>query len=51
MRKDFEDKALLFPEFNPAVVSLALEEDKEAGRVVDTTGRLDKLSTTPSTTA
>jgi hypothetical protein len=44
LKKDFEDKALLFPEFDPALVSLALEADKEAGRVkADTDGRLDKL--------
>lgn len=34
MRKDFEDKALLFPYFDPAIVALALEDDKEARRVV-----------------
>lgn len=34
MRKDFEDKALLFPEFDPAVVALAYEDDKAAGRIV-----------------
>lgn len=33
MRKDFEDKVLLFPEFDPAVVGLAIEEDKATGRV------------------
>lgn len=33
MRKDFEDKSLLFPEFNSAVAGLALEEDKANGRV------------------
>jgi hypothetical protein len=39
MRKDFEDKTLLFPEFNPAIVGLAIEEDKMLGRVkVDSEG-------------
>jgi hypothetical protein len=33
MRKDFEDKALLFPAYDPAVVGLAIEEDKLMGRV------------------
>jgi intein/homing endonuclease len=33
MRKDFEDKALLFPSFDPAIVALAHESDKAAGRV------------------
>lgn len=33
MRKDFEDRALLFPEFDPAVLALSHEDDKEAGRV------------------
>lgn len=34
MRKDFEDKALLFPEFDPAAIAIAYEEDKAAGRIV-----------------
>lgn len=33
MRKDFEDKALIFPQFDPAIVALAFEDDKTAGRV------------------
>jgi intein/homing endonuclease len=33
MRKDFEDRALLFPAFDPAIVALAFEEDKALGRV------------------
>lgn len=33
MRKDFEDKALLFPEYDAAIVGLAIEEDKATGRV------------------
>lgn len=33
MRKDFEDKALLFPEFDSAIIGLAIEEDKLTGRV------------------
>lgn len=32
MRKDFEDKTLLFPEFDSAVLGLAIEEDKIVGR-------------------
>jgi hypothetical protein len=44
MRKDFEDHALLFPEFNAARLSLSLEEDKETGRVtVDSEGHIEKL--------
>lgn len=34
MRKDFEDKVLLFPEFDSAVVGLAMEADIASGRVV-----------------
>lgn len=34
MRKDFEDRVLLFPEFNSAVLGLALEEDKVSKRVL-----------------
>lgn len=33
LRKDMEDKTLLFPEFDPAILALSLEEDKEAGRI------------------
>jgi hypothetical protein len=33
MRKDFEDKALLFPHFNEAVLGLSYEEDKLSGRI------------------
>jgi hypothetical protein len=41
MRKDFEDKTLLFPEFNSAIVGLALEQDKAQGLVVvDTEDRI-----------
>lgn len=36
MKKDFEDKALIFPEFNPAVIGLALEEDASNLRTYDT---------------
>jgi hypothetical protein len=44
MRKDFEDKALLFPEFDPAEIEMALEDDKAAGRTkVYTDGQLDRL--------
>lgn len=34
MRKDFEDRVLLFPEFNSALLGMAIEDDKAAGRVV-----------------
>ncbi len=44
MKKDLEDKVLLFPEFDPAVVALALEDDKAAGRIsTDTEGKIEKL--------
>jgi hypothetical protein len=33
MRKDFEDRALLFPEFDTVLAALSHEADKEAGRV------------------
>jgi hypothetical protein len=33
LKKDLEDKALLFPELNPAVLGLAAEEDVAMGRV------------------
>jgi hypothetical protein len=33
LRKDLEDKALLFPYFDPAVIALAHEDDKAAARV------------------
>lgn len=33
MRKDFEDKALLFPHYDPLSIVLAAEDDKRAGRV------------------
>ena len=36
MRKDFEDKILLFPFFDSASIGLSLEEDKAAGRKYDT---------------
>lgn len=34
MRKDFEDKVLLFPYFDPISIGEAAEQDKELGRVV-----------------
>ena len=34
MRKDFEDRVLLFPEFNSALLGMAIEDDKSSGRVV-----------------
>ena len=36
MRKDFEDKILLFPFFDSASIGLSIEEDKSANRVYDT---------------
>lgn len=36
MRKDMEDKVLLFPEFDPVVIGLAIEEDKTQNRLYDT---------------
>lgn len=34
MRKDMEDKILLFPYFDPVAVGMAYEEDKESGRII-----------------
>ena len=34
LRKDLEDRALLFPAFDTAMLGLAYEEDKAAGRIV-----------------
>ena len=36
MRKDMEDKVLLFPEFDPIIIGMAIEEDKAAKRLYDT---------------
>jgi hypothetical protein len=36
MRKDFEDKALLFPRFDPVTIGLSIEEDKINNRLYDT---------------
>ena len=36
LRKDFEDKIVLFPYFDPASLGLALEVDKSLGRKYDT---------------
>jgi hypothetical protein len=36
MRKDFEDKVLLFPEFDAALVAMAMEEDSHHNRIYDT---------------
>lgn len=33
MKKDFEDKALLFPEFDTALLAISFEQDKASGRV------------------
>ena len=36
MRKDFEDKVLLFPMFDPVTIGLSIEEDKYLKRIYDT---------------
>jgi hypothetical protein len=36
MRKDFEDKALLFPEFDSLLLEMAAEEDGNHKRIYDT---------------
>lgn len=36
MRKDLEDRVLLFPRFDPITIGLSLEEDKMANRLYDT---------------
>ena len=36
MKKDMEDKVLLFPHFNPLELGLSELEEKAAGRTVDT---------------
>lgn len=36
MRKDFEDKILLFPFFDSASIGLSIEEDKASNRIYDT---------------
>jgi hypothetical protein len=36
LRKDFEDKAVLFPFFDSASIGLSIENDKISGRVYDT---------------
>lgn len=36
LRKDFEDKVVLFPYFDPASLGIALEVDKSVGRKYDT---------------
>jgi hypothetical protein len=44
LRQDLEKKNILFPEHDTLVTALALEEDKEAGRIkVDQEGLLEKL--------
>lgn len=44
LKKDLEDQSILFPPLDPAVLALALEEDKAAGRIkTDVTGELEKL--------
>lgn len=44
MRKDFEDKALLFPEFDPAILELSYLDDKAAQRIMtDTAGDEQRL--------
>lgn len=36
MRKDFEDKVLLFPEYDPGVLAIAMEDDSRVNRIYDT---------------
>jgi hypothetical protein len=36
MKKDFEDKALLFPEFDPIIIGEAIMDDKATNRIFDT---------------
>lgn len=36
MRKDFEDKTLLFPRFDPVTIELSIQQDKSNNRVYDT---------------
>lgn len=36
MRKDFEDKTLLFPKFDPVVLALSAEQDFNSNRLYDT---------------
>lgn len=36
LRKDFEDKVLLFPKFDPVILGLAAEEDKVNNKLYDT---------------
>jgi len=36
LKKDFEDKVLIFPRFDPITIGLSIEEDKMANRVYDT---------------
>lgn len=43
MRKDFEDKTLLFPEFNSAILGLAYEEDSMVGRTKTDGQDTDKI--------
>jgi hypothetical protein len=36
LRKDFEDKVLIFPRFDPITIGLSIEQDKMANRTYDT---------------
>ena len=36
LRKDFEDKVLLFPRFDPVTIGLSIEQDKALNRTYDT---------------
>lgn len=36
MRKDFEDRVLLFPEYDTGLLAIAMEEDQRTGRIFDT---------------
>lgn len=36
LRKDFEDKAIIFPRFDPITIGLSIEDDKAQNRLYDT---------------
>lgn len=36
LRKDFEDKVLIFPRFDPVTIGLSIEQDKASNRLYDT---------------
>ena len=43
LRKDLEDKVLLFPRFDPVTIGLAIEDDKRASKAGDKTRLYDSL--------